>query len=291
MIKVDFAVCGFTAFAVFRHHVATFGAGTVGLVRVCANDELADDPASEILEWCTIQGIATAGSENAGGTEYFCFYIGWPVKPPAGSRNIVLHEGLLPRYRGYAPLVNSLISGEREIGVTALLAAGTNDDGPILQQEKITIDYPLTLDEAIRKIIPLCITIVTSIYTKLSDRKALITSEQDHYLATYCLHLHESDYRINWYKPSEFIKRTIDALGYPYAGVTANVDERQVSIRAARIIGDVVIENRVPGKVIFLQDDCPVVVCSSGLLAITAATFSQSGESLIPVKNLRLFFH
>src|SRR5713101_10052442 len=39
-----------------------------------------------------------------------------------GSRNlIVLHDSLLPKYRGFNPLVSALINGETKIGVTAIV--------------------------------------------------------------------------------------------------------------------------------------------------------------------------
>ncbi len=291
MTKVDFAICGNAGFTVLRRHVEAFGVSAVGHVQVSADQQVTNDPAGDIITWCAKEQIPARLQSGFGHSENFCFFIGWPAKPPVHNRNIVFHEGLLPRYRGYAPLINSLISGEREIGVTALLASGPNDDGPLLDQEKIMVDYPLTIAEAINKITQLYITLVTSVYKKISAAKVLLTSEQDHYLATYCMMLHPSDYKVDWHKPAEVIKRTIDALGYPYAGVTSSVDGRQISITGARIIGDVVIENRAPGKVIFIHDGCPVIVCSTGLIAVTAATYNDTGESLIPVNDHKLLFH
>ena len=37
---------------------------------------------------------------------------------------IVFHDSLLPKYRGFAPLVSQLINGEEYLGVTAIF---TND--------------------------------------------------------------------------------------------------------------------------------------------------------------------
>jgi methionyl-tRNA formyltransferase len=38
------------------------------------------------------------------------------------SKLIVLHDSLLPKYRGFAPLVNMLINKEPKIGVSAIFA-------------------------------------------------------------------------------------------------------------------------------------------------------------------------
>jgi methionyl-tRNA formyltransferase len=38
------------------------------------------------------------------------------------SNLIVIHDSLLPKYRGFSPLVNMLINGEDTLGVTVLFA-------------------------------------------------------------------------------------------------------------------------------------------------------------------------
>ena len=54
---------------------------------------------------------------------------------------IVLHDSLLPKYRGFAPLVNSLINKEEFIGVTALFASDEYDNGSIIIQNQIGSSY------------------------------------------------------------------------------------------------------------------------------------------------------
>ena len=52
---------------------------------------------------------------------------------------------------------------------------------------------------------------------------------------------------------------------------------------------DLAIENRCPGKVLFLRDGRPVVVCGSGLLKVTWLE-DDSGASLLPLGRLRVRF-
>ncbi|TNZ67601.1 formyltransferase family protein, partial [Vibrio parahaemolyticus] len=47
----------------------------------------------------------------------------WMIRDVEDNKLIVFHDSILPRYRGFAPLVNSLINGEHEIGVTALFGS------------------------------------------------------------------------------------------------------------------------------------------------------------------------
>ena len=48
---------------------------------------------------------------------------GWRWLLPSTEKLIVLHDSLLPRYRGFNPLVSQLIDKEERLGVTAVLLA------------------------------------------------------------------------------------------------------------------------------------------------------------------------
>ncbi|GAL67611.1 formyltransferase family protein [Jejuia pallidilutea] len=51
----------------------------------------------------------------------------WLIQLPENKKLIVLHDSLLPKYRGFAPLVNALKNGEKYLGVTALFASNEYD--------------------------------------------------------------------------------------------------------------------------------------------------------------------
>jgi methionyl-tRNA formyltransferase len=65
---------------------------------------------------------------------------------------------------------------------------------------------------------------------------------------------------------------------------------RLVRIFEAEELPDVVVEDRAPGKVIFVQDGRPVVVCGSGLLRILDLRDDATGESLLPLRKFRSRF-
>src|SRR6218665_1531039 len=55
----------------------------------------------------------------------------WLIKEDL-DKLIVFHDSLLPKYRGFNPLVTALIEGDREIGVTAIQANHEFDKGNII---------------------------------------------------------------------------------------------------------------------------------------------------------------
>lgn len=201
---------------------------------------------------------------------------------------IVFHDSLLPKYRGFAPLVNSLINGEKELGVTALRASEEYDKGNIIVQKKITIKYPILIKEAIKLISPLYQEILIDIIQKIVSGNKLSGYKQNEADATYSLWLNDEDYFIDWNLSSEKIKRKIDACGFPFLFAKSYVSNRIIQIEDCQIVEDVIIENRTSGKVIFINDNYPVIVCGIGLLMIKSAHFTDNNESFLPLKNFRI---
>jgi methionyl-tRNA formyltransferase len=119
----------------------------------------------------------------------------------------------LPRYRGFAPVVNALINGDRWLGVTALLGGAEYDTGLILGQKKIELIYPVTVRDAILATAPLYQHLMFEILDKYRSMGILRGQAQDERLATYSLWRDESDYRIDWRQSSQKIKRPVQLGG------------------------------------------------------------------------------
>jgi len=211
----------------------------------------------------------------------------WLISAQGGL--IVLHDSLLPRYRGFAPLVNSLKNGEPEIGVTALVASEEYDKGEILGNKKVEVRYPLKISEAIDIVAPLYQLLVNELLEQLFSTGNLLSRPQIEEDATYSLWLDEGDYKIDWDNDSEFIARFVDAVGFPYNGATTEMEQETIKILAGKVVPDVIIENRTSGKVIFMDNGRPVVVCGRGLYKIEEAV-NSAGQSILPLKKFRVKF-
>ena len=213
----------------------------------------------------------------------------WIIKLSQETPLIVFHDSLLPRYRGFAPLVNSLVNGEKKIGVTALFASEEYDKGPIIMQSSVDITYPIKIESAIDKVSVCYSGIMLQLMDLLVEGNDIISHPQDETAASYSLWLDENDYKINWLQSAETIKRFIDSVGYPYTGASSGINGNKVRIYEAEVQDDVQIENRTVGKVIFIKDNYPVVVCGQGLLKILKIE-NVEGKSLLPLKNFRTQF-
>jgi methionyl-tRNA formyltransferase len=176
---------------------------------------------------------------------------------------VVLHDSLLPRYRGFSPLVTALVNGEPEIGVTAFLAEQEPDTGPIIAQRSIPVVYPTRVRDVLDRLIP--------VYGELAAEVLagdLRSTPQDHARATYSLWRDEDDYRIDWGMDDRRICRLIDAVSDPFPGAWTTVDGATVRVLKASVVPDRRIEDRTPGKIAYLVGDWPIVVCGTGLVSL-----------------------
>ena len=214
----------------------------------------------------------------------------WIIRDIPQKKLIIFHDSLLPRYRGFAPLVNALINKENITGVTALLGAEEYDRGNILLQKSLDITYPTNIEHEIRRIsvvyANLAVELVTKLINGVINRAGYPQDEKE---ATYSLWRDEEDYRIDWNDNANNIEHFINCVSSPYRGASAVLNDATVRIVKAKALADIKIENRSPGKVIFIEADLPVVVCGSGLLVL-ADVRNEQGESVLPLKYFRSRF-
>lgn len=204
------------------------------------------------------------------------------------SKLIVLHDSLLPKYRGFAPLVNMLINKENEIGVSAIFASEEYDKGDIIAQSSRKINYPIKISSAIDLISHNYIELVIKILSTLLKGNKLNALPQNEELASYSLWRSEDDYLIDWEKDSKDILNFINAVSSPYKGASTFINGlHKIRILEAKIESDVQIENRDVGKVIFIKEKHPVIVCGSGLIKLVNVIDDRTQENLLPFKNFR----
>lgn len=279
-------------YLVIKKLIADYKIDNIEFVCIGKDSKLDNDYSYEIEKLCIDNKISfifrnTAESTGIKSDYHIAISWRWLLNLP---NLIVLHDSILPKYRGFAPLVNMLINGEEYIGATAIYADKEFDKGDIIIQEKIKIIYPIKIGHAIELIGNLYGTMVVKIFDLIQANTGLKVIKQNENECSYSLWLDASDYFINWNLAAEEIKRKIDACGSPYEGAKSMLDENIVIINEAIVVEDIVIENRTNGKIMFIKSDFPIVVCGVGLLMITDATYEDRKQSILPLKKFRLKF-
>ncbi len=256
---------------------------------------LQNDYESEIIKLCIRANIpfVKRADFNEIRTEYaLAISWRWLIKHPL-NKLIIFHDSLLPKYRGFSPLVNALINGEQQIGVSAIFGSDDFDTGAVIAQSRSDISYPITIKKAISIVNKNYIDCANIVLQILLDNNEFKTTFQNEEESTYSVWRDEYDYAIDWRRSSKEIRRFIDAVGHPYKGASTKLDDATVRILAAEEVHDVKIENRDPGKVLFVDGGKPIVICGSGMIKIIDAWMeggSENLKSLFPLPKFRIRF-
>jgi methionyl-tRNA formyltransferase len=266
--------------------------GLVAAVVVGKDPSVENDHAEEISALCARHGvpIRRRADKSSIGTGY-TLAVAWRWLIDAGaSRLIVMHDSLLPRHRGFNPLVTALIEGDAEIGVTALYATADYDRGDVIAQASSPVAHPMRIADAIELVCVNYRDIALRIGEFLFRGEVPRAQPQDERVASYSLWRDDDDYTVDWSLDSARIQRMVYALGRPYKGAASTMAGRSVRIREASMHPDAVIANRSPGKVIFMDQGRPVVVCGQGLLRLDEIVDATTFESLLPLGRFRVRF-
>lgn len=236
------------------------------LIVVGSDKSLQKDYEDDIIQFCEAASIPFVRKADFGNirSEYaMSIAWRWLIDHPA-DKLIVFHDSLLPTYRGFAPLVNAMINGEPEVGVSAVFGAAEFDTGDIIAQARTSLSYPIKIQDAITRVNQCYLEAASVVLQRILENAPMVATPQENQLATYSVWRDELDYQIDWTQSSRDIRRLIDAVGHPYKGAYTKLDHDIVRISDAVEVDDVVVENRHAGKVLFVNQGKPIVICEIG---------------------------
>ncbi len=252
-----------------------------------------DDWSLKLAEFCDRNGIQYIFRNMPNEDDcdlYMAVGWRWLIKDIPKEKLIIFHDSLLPKYRGFSPLISALLNKEKLAGVTVFLASDEYDKGNVLMQKSINLNYPTYIEKEIKRISVVCANLAVEIIEKFYNRTINKSGyPQDENKATYSLWRNDDDYRINWSNSADDILHFINCLGWPYRGASALLNGNLVRVFKANCQPDVMIENRSVGKVIFVEEGLPVVVCGKGLLMLEDVR-DNVGRGLLPLENFRSKF-
>ncbi|MBS8269969.1 methionyl-tRNA formyltransferase [Halomonas litopenaei] len=284
MKKFGFYLMGKKGYDCISSFVNSLGSECISFVVSARDKGVKDDFFNEISEFCALKGIDFYEKSDPLKKKRYdvSFAIGWRWVISEYDKLIVFHDSLLPKYRGFSPLPNMLINGEKRLGVTALFASEDYDAGNIIEQSSVAIEYPLKVSDAINIVANLYVSLLLKVSRMVCEGKEIIATRQKLEEATFSLWRDDIDYEIDWRKSSEEICRFVDAVGYPYDGAKTIISGRHVRVNDVTIIEDVVVESRDDhvGKVLFMDAEGPTVVCGDGLVKLLNV-IDKSGNNIV----------
>ena len=249
---------------------ASHGAQIISGVLVGKDPNILNDYSKAIQEFCEAHNIQFEIFPSTLECQYLiAIAAGWQrlIHDVPADKLIVFHDSMLPKYRGFNPLVTALIRKDPIVGVTALRGEGKYDTGAIYLQKSIELKYPTTLEKVIKDVSSLYADLASEIISQLFSQ-SLIATPQDESRASYSLWRDEEDYEINWQDDAQKIEHFVTCVGFPYNGASFKAKGHLYRLTVGTAVNDVEIANRTPGKIIFFENEKPVVVCGRGLLRL-----------------------
>ena len=200
--------------------------------------------------------------------------------PSKGTIN--LHAGKLPEYRGGSPLNWQLINGEDFAYISTILTDEGIDTGNILSEKKIKVlenDDIHSLHQKANALFPdMTIESINMIENNNFGTK------QENENAAYWHQRNDDDGYINFQKyTNQEILQLIKSLTHPYPCAWGNIKEEKVRISKAEI-SKINIKG-TPGKVLYLNNEGPYVICKDGALKILDYNFENDKKRVISRKD------
>ena len=218
--------------------------------------------------------------------------VGWRMLIPLRGESqkvFVFHDSLLPKLRGWNPLVTAIETQETQAGVSLIFASEELDAGPVVSQYPFELTNQDTIRSAINKAGVALRAILQELMIKLQD-ETLTSRVQNHDIATYSLWRDNCDYQIDWARSAEDIEAFIRSRSWPYLGAVTNLGDLELRVLDSSVIANpALIVNPSPGKVFSLDGGIPTVVCGKGQLRLEKVV--DSGGSHLNIRSIRSRFH
>ena len=204
-----------------------------------------------------------------------CFVMGWywiiseEILNSVPNGFIGIHYSLLPKYRGFSPLIWAIINGEKESGYSIFSLNKGMDEGDIWLQKKIAIPQTAYINE------------IMELFEKdaLNSFKELLPGiingsakpyPQENIQPSYCKKRTPEDGKIDWEKNADEIYNFIRAQTAPYPGAFFFYNGKKITLnKASQYKGEFKISSSdEPGKIIYKKENGVIVLCGANSLLL-----------------------
>ena len=183
-----------------------------------------------------------------------------------------LHAGLLPRWRGAAPIQRAIMAGDPVTGVQVMRMSEGLDEGPILMSEQVVIaadDTAATLHDKLAavgaRLLPVALAAI--------ERGAARETPQAEAGVTYAKKIKSAEARIDWTRPAAEVDRHIRGLS-PFPGAWFEAPSDMGLVRVKALLSRVEDAGGPPGQAL---DDALLIACGEGAVRLLKAQREGKG--------------
>lgn len=183
--------------------------------------------------------------------------------PKYGAVNV--HASLLPKYRGGSPIHRCIMNGDDKTGITIMYMAPGMDDGDIIAQSEISIDFCDNVGIVHDKLSVLGSEFLYEILPDIFSGNAS-RIKQDESLVSFAYNIKREEERLDFNDSVINVYNKIRGL-YPFPGAYFMIDGEVIKVSDARI-SEELYDGEI-GKIVSFFDDGFGVRCVDGVIVIT----------------------
>lgn len=193
--------------------------------------------------------------------------------PKYGSIN--MHDGLIPKYRGFAPINWAIINGETEAGITTHFIDAGIDTGSIIMQKKISINFEDTAYDVYNRLLELSSNLLLETLSLVDSKQVKPINQTLHNQGFFCSRRFPSDGRIDWANNRLEVYNLIRALSDPYPNAFCYYHKEKVLIKQAKLIEQ--DYRGPPGRICSIFDSGIVITCGKNYKENQALLITKIG--------------
>lgn len=187
-----------------------------------------------------------------------------------------MHPTLLPRHRGRAPIPWAIIFGLRKTGVTMFHISEDADNGDIIGQVEISIEFEDDALSLYKKALQAHIKLIQDYFPFLQEGKAP-RIKQDEAKASYWHKRVPKDGIIDWNASSKNLYDWIRALTEPYPGAFTFYRDKKLIIWKSMLINEK-DHYRDSGTILEIDKDGLLVSTGEGIVKLTCIQFEGENK-------------
>jgi len=271
-INILFVVSKSTGYIALKSYLRLRGGAELSVLVLDDRSDIRSD-FSRIVNLCSeyeiepavAQGKSCLGAVLASVSPKMLFVCGWYwiipdellAQVPLGSFGV--HNSLLPKYRGHAPLVWSMINGDEVVGASLFQIESGMDTGDVFHQWRVRVDERY-LTEVLHDLDAVIERELGSVLHAILNGEVR-GAAQDNLCASYSAKRREEDGLICWEDSAESIILKIKALSSPYPNAFTFIGPEKVFLQKAQLFeGQLFAE---VGQVVFCSEGYAVICCGN----------------------------
>lgn len=200
-----------------------------------------------------------------------------------------LHNSLLPKYRGGAPLIWAILNREEQTGVSLFEINDKMDEGNVWGQEVIRLKKEDYISDVLEKLHKASKNLFSKVYSGILSSN-ITPTPQSHEMATYGGLRFPEDSQINWNEDAEKVYDLIRSVSHPYPGAYTIWNKKKLYIWKATPLNNVYYG--IPGQVLEVLNNKVLISCGKNtciqIEIISYKDFHGSADQLI--KSIKIRF-